>query len=150
MQKDSSHRKFLLAAVLILWLVACDSAESTSLRQQQATTNAIQNLGANVYAANCASCHGANLEGQPDWKTPNPDGTWRAPPHDDSGHTWHHPDEYILDRIINGTSGLEPNMRALSNMPAYGEILSDDQITAVLAYNKGQWSTRVQEMQSQR
>ena len=24
--------------------------------------------GADIYATNCASCHGAKLEGQPDWK----------------------------------------------------------------------------------
>ncbi|WP_370644306.1 c-type cytochrome [Ruegeria sp. SCSIO 43209] len=35
--------------------------------------------GAVLYAENCASCHGANLEGQQDWQTPDPDGVLRAP-----------------------------------------------------------------------
>ncbi len=49
-------------------------------------------LGRTVYAEHCAECHGKNLEGEPDWRTPKADGTLPAPPHDDSGHTWHHGD----------------------------------------------------------
>src|SRR5262245_54008972 len=47
--------------------------------------------GEAVYAAQCARCHGANLEGQPNWRVPLPNGRLPAPPHDASGHTWHHP-----------------------------------------------------------
>jgi len=54
-------------------------------------------LGASVYRDHCASCHGANLEGQPDWKSRKPDGRFPAPPHDETGHTWHHPDETLFD-----------------------------------------------------
>ena len=39
-------------------------------------------LGQQLYAANCASCHGANLEGQPDWRRRNENGRMPAPPHD--------------------------------------------------------------------
>src|SRR4051812_48817691 len=48
-----------------------------------------------VYAQHCASCHGANLEGQPDWQHRMPNGRWPAPPHDATGHTWHHPDKVL-------------------------------------------------------
>src|SRR5204863_80186 len=40
-------------------------------------------LGANVYAQNCAACHGAKLEGQPDWRRRLPNGRLPAPPHDE-------------------------------------------------------------------
>ena len=140
----------LAITLLFLLIAACNSAESTTLREQQATTDATLELGATVYAASCASCHGVNLEGQPDWKTPNPDGTWKAPPHNDDGHTWHHSDDYLIDRIVNGTNNLDANMQQNSNMPAYGDILSDEEINAVLAFIKSEWSPRVQEMQSQR
>lgn len=46
--------------------------------------------GRGLYAANCASCHGANLEGQPDWMKRLPSGRLPAPPHDEAGHAWHH------------------------------------------------------------
>ncbi|WP_410054131.1 c-type cytochrome [Cupriavidus sp. BIC8F] len=43
--------------------------------------------GKPVYASHCAACHGANLEGQPDWRNRRPNGRLAAPPHDPSGHT---------------------------------------------------------------
>ena len=107
-------------------------------------------LGKIVYAENCASCHGENLEGQENWKEQNEDGTFKAPPHDEDGHTWHHNDEYLLDRIRYGVQELDPSMQAQSNMPAYSETLSDEEIDAVLGYIKSTWPTSIQELQSQR
>jgi hypothetical protein len=40
-----------------------------------------------VYAEQCASCHGTNLEGQPNWRHRLPNGRMPAPPHDATGHT---------------------------------------------------------------
>ena len=45
--------------------------------------------GFNNYQEYCASCHGVNLEGQANWRSRNQDGTLPAPPHDETGHTWH-------------------------------------------------------------
>lgn len=53
-------------------------------------------LGAKVYAENCAACHGAKLEGQPSWREKLPSGRMPAPPHDESGYTWHHTDEVLF------------------------------------------------------
>lgn len=52
--------------------------------------------GKEVYAVSCAACHGANREGQANWRSRKQDGRMPAPPHDDSGHTWHHPDEILF------------------------------------------------------
>ncbi len=142
-------RGFLLG-LFIVALLSCNSAETSTNSDQQSTIDGTLELGATVYASNCASCHGVNLEGEPDWRTPNPDGTWKAPPHNDDGHTWHHPDAYIIDRIVHGTNNLDVAMQQNSNMPAYGDVLSDKEIDAVLAFIKSQWSSRVQEMQRQR
>ena len=74
--------------------------------------------GARIYAQYCAACHGGNLQGEPNWQTANEDGSLPAPPHDASGHTWHHPDE-LLFRITKYGTGKALGMESLvSNMPA--------------------------------
>jgi len=95
--------------------------------------------GAEIYAQNCASCHGADLEGEPDWQTDNTDRTLKAPPHNETGHTWHHADELLFRVTKYGTAkaiGLE-NFK--SNMPAFEGTLSDAEIIAVFSWIKDQW-----------
>ena len=53
-------------------------------------------LGQKIYLQNCASCHGVKLEGQKNWQTRDDEGYLLAPPHDETGHTWHHTDEYLF------------------------------------------------------
>lgn len=98
--------------------------------------------GKAVYAQFCASCHGANLEGQPNWKEPLADGSLPAPPHDSTGHTWHHPDELLLDITANGG---DPKYN--SKMPAFQDQLSSEQIVAVLEFIKSQWGREEREYQ---
>lgn len=104
--------------------------------------------GKEVYMQYCASCHGANLEGQPEWRKRLPNGRLPAPPHDESGHTWHHADAVLVDIVKNS---LVPGRTApagyQTDMPAYGETLSDEDITAVLAYIKSSWPPQALEMQ---
>ena len=98
--------------------------------------------GKAVYGQHCASCHGAKLEGQPTWRTRKPDGRLPAPPHDETGHTWHHPDAHLF-RITKG--GLKPPLAPPgyeSDMPAYAGILTDEDIWSVLAYIKSTWPER--------
>jgi mono/diheme cytochrome c family protein len=101
-----------------------------------------------LYDQHCASCHGMNLEGQPDWKTRLPNGRLPAPPHDETGHTWHHDDQTLVNLVRNG---LAPYAGASyqSDMPAFGEVLTDEQIRDVLAYIKSRWPARIQEAQAQ-
>lgn len=105
--------------------------------------------GEEVYNTYCAACHGFDLEGEANWQQPNADGSFRAPPHDETGHTWHHNDSYLIESIRLGGVRLEPNI-GVSAMPAYDDVLSDAQITAVLAYIKSQWPTEILEAQSTR
>lgn len=94
-------------------------------------------LGSNVYGEYCATCHGAGLEGQPNWRSPLPNGRLPAPPHDASGHTWHHSDGELTTIIRSGLAGLVSG--AESDMPAYEGILADEEIAAVLAFIKSYW-----------
>lgn len=105
-------------------------------------------LGATVYAQHCAACHGVELEGQPDWKSQNEDGTFKAPPHSADGHTWHHADSQLIEAIqLGGARFANMNVGGTSPMPAYTEILSDAEITAVLTYIKSTWPEDVRQMQ---
>jgi mono/diheme cytochrome c family protein len=99
--------------------------------------------GKPLYDAHCAACHGANLEGQPNWKSRLPSGRMPAPPHDDSGHTWHHANVVLFELIKFGLK--PPNAPAgyQSDMPAFGGSLSDEQIWNVLAFIQSRWSDRV-------
>lgn len=103
--------------------------------------------GQELYAENCASCHGANLEGQPDWKRRLPNGRMPAPPHDASGHTWHHPDQDLFLITREGVDAIVPGYE--SDMPAFRDILTDDEIRAVLAYIKNTWPERERQFQTE-
>jgi mono/diheme cytochrome c family protein len=98
--------------------------------------------GQKIYAQHCAACHGAKLEGQPNWQRRLPNGKMPAPPHDESGHTWHHPDELLFGITKHGMVPPYAPPGYQSDMPAFGSILSDDQIRAVLAYIESHWITR--------
>lgn len=105
-------------------------------------------LGRQVYAANCASCHGANLEGQPNWQQDLPTGGRPAPPHDATGHTWHHDDQSLFTTVKYGGQATAPEGYR-SNMPALDNRLSDNEIWAALAFIKSTWPPDVQAAQRQ-
>lgn len=103
--------------------------------------------GKAVYDTNCASCHGAKLEGQPDWRRRLDTGRMPAPPHDESGHTWHHPDADLVKIIKSGLDAVVPGYE--SDMPAFGGTLSNAEITDVLAYIKSTWPDRQRDFQAE-
>ncbi|WP_370224729.1 c-type cytochrome [Pararhodobacter marinus] len=94
-----------------------------------------------LYDTHCASCHGADLRGQPGWQRPGPDGRLPAPPHDASGHTWHH-DDALLFRITRDGSAAVVGGGYESDMPGFGGLLSDGEIRAVLAFIRSTWPER--------
>ena len=135
-----------LAIVPLLWL-----SISRRLNVPKADPNNAQQiaLGQQVYVAQCAKCHGANLEGQANWKMPLPDGSMPAPPHDESGHTWHHPDLYLFNVVKQGGQASSPPGYK-NAMPAFGDKLSDEEIWAVTAYIKSTWPLETQAAQKER
>ena len=92
--------------------------------------------GKAIYEEHCAACHGPNGEGQPNWRERKADGSLPAPPHDSSGHTWHHADEVLIEIITNGQPAF-----AQSQMPVYKDILTDEEIAAGLEYLKSWWGS---------
>ena len=98
--------------------------------------------GAALYAENCASCHGADLASAPDWKTRDADGYLPAPPHDETGHTWHHADAQLLEIVMHGTEALVGGDYK-SNMSGFADVLSRDEIVDIMAYIKSTWPAEV-------
>lgn len=102
--------------------------------------------GAGLYAIHCAQCHGANLQGEADWRTRRPDGQLPAPPHDASGHTWHHSDEHLFGITKHGMARYAPPDYK-SAMPSYVGKLSDAEIRAVIAFIKSTWPEPIRRRQ---
>lgn len=135
------HRILTIASTLIL-LAGCGQKPGAAGIDPGDTARVAR--GKEVYAASCAACHGTNLEGQANWRSRKTDGRMPAPPHDDSGHTWHHPDEILFgitrEGLVPGKYG-PPGY--VSDMPAFGGILNDADIAAVLSYIQSRWSPQV-------
>lgn len=102
--------------------------------------------GKTIYATHCTACHGADLKGQPNWRVKNADGTLPAPPHDASGHTWHHNDQLLFDYTKHGGQALAP-AGFKSAMPAFRGVLTDDDIWAALSFIKSSWPAEIQARQ---
>lgn len=148
---------YLLLSILILLLIvsACASLsesfnpiDENGIILPAPPDSAVYKQGKQIYEATCASCHGINGEGQfPDAPLKRDEtGRYGAPPHNDSGHTWHHDDDLILQIINEGGMG-EPTQ--FYPMPTFAETLSTDDKIAVVSYIKTMWSEENQIAQYQ-
>ncbi len=106
------------------------------------------NLGRKLYGENCAACHGAELEGQANWRARDSNGLLPAPPHDETGHTWHHSDQQLFEITKRGTAALVGSNYQTAMGP-FAEVLSDDEIRAVLAYLKSRWPENIRTRQAE-
>jgi mono/diheme cytochrome c family protein len=98
--------------------------------------------GQELYAQHCASCHGDDMTGEADWRMPDAEGYFPAPPHDETGHTWHHADAQLFTITKHGTEAVVGGDYK-SRMTGFGEVLTDAEILSVLAYIKSTWPPRV-------
>jgi mono/diheme cytochrome c family protein len=135
------ERSLLIAMMLVL--AGCEQASSgfEDSRADPGDAGRVA-LGERVYAQHCASCHGAKLEGQPNWRSRLPNGRLPAPPHDETGHTWHHADALLFAITKQGLVPPYAPAGYESDMPAFGRTLSDDESWAVLAFIKSRWTSR--------
>ena len=133
---------FSAAVALMIAAAACEGGGEPS-----APTATASHPGQANYATHCASCHGVGGEGQPNWFQPGPDGLLPAPPHDDSGHTWHHGDGYLF-RVTKrgGAAFMMPGQP--SGMPGFDTAMTDREIIEVLEYIKGFWGEDEREFQA--
>jgi len=130
--------RFKLACIAGLGLAVGPLAFAGEMAQSEA-------LGRDLYALHCASCHGANLEGQPNGcgachrggsrrrrtTRPGTPGIIR-----------------MLFRIVKEGTAAVVGQGYESEMPAFAGILSDQQIRDVLAFIKSTWSERERAFQA--
>ncbi len=138
------HVDTWLSSVLLVYIAAVltwAALRPPAAERIDADSPALVAWGKTVYATHCAACHGAQLQGQPDWRRPGPDGRLPAPPHDESGHTWHHADRELIRVVQRGlVAGEDRPPDYQGNMPAFAAALSDAEIVAVLSFIKSSWS----------
>lgn len=148
-----SARWAAAAALLALAIAACNGESSPSARpespavQEAAPTATPSHPGQQNYVTHCAACHGVNGEGQPNWIIPGPDGLLPAPPHDNTGHTWHHGDGYLFQVTKRGGLAFAMPGRP-SAMPGFDTQMTDREIVDVLEYIKRFWGRGEREFQA--
>ena len=135
-------------AVAAVWALFGGSGDGPAGSRADAGDAELVAAGRRIYAEACASCHGAALEGQSNWRRRAADGRLPAPPHDASGHSWHHDDQTLFAVTKHGPAAIA-GAGYSSDMPAFGQTLSDGDIWAVLAYIKSTWPGDVQAKQMQ-
>lgn len=131
-------RMALAAASVLAMTTAVASAETFFLPDDKDFIG----LGSVIYQSECAACHGAKLEGEPDWRQRKANGRMPAPPHDETGHTWHHSERQLFDITKYGLQKFAGEDYQ-TDMPAYAEKLTDAEIIAVLSYIKSTWPAEI-------
>lgn len=128
------------------WTAGAVAATPRAATGNVAATATPAHPGQANYVTHCAACHGLSGEGQANWFQPGPDGLLPAPPHDSSGHTWHHGDGYLF-RVTKrgGQAFMMPGQT--SAMPGFDMVMTDQEIVDVLEYIKRFWGPDEREFQ---
>lgn len=133
----------LSTTLIVIWLV-----EQGVHPRMDGNDAAQVEFGRRIYAKACASCHGASLEGQLSWQKRLPNGRLPAPPLDASGRVWRHTDR-VLFEITKAGPAVYPK-GYLTDMPAFRQRLTDDEIAAALAFIKSTWPADIRARQTWR
>lgn len=149
---DQPYRKLAIKSGLYIVLAVGVAVGIAVLVNIFLRDDAAVTRGRLLYATNCASCHGEDLEGQPDWQSPGSDGRFPAPPHDATGHTWHHSDDDLIAYITLGGEEALAQMGVSfdSGMPGFSEVLSGNEVQDILTYLKSRWPEKERAFQATR
>ena len=145
------HMKNIAHTMAFVFAVSYFSVTHADTQQPRADPDnpEIVKQGKKVYMRFCSLCHGRNLEGQKNWRVRKPDGKLPAPPHNETGHTWHHSDVALFEITKFGLIPPHAPEGYKSDMPAWKDTLSDTDIWAVLSFIKSQWPEKEKKYQQQ-
>ena len=93
--------------------------------------------GADVFAQQCAACHGKLGQGNFTWRQRGADGKFPPPPVNGTGHAWHHPFRALGSQIKFGAPG------GSGSMPGFAQTLSDQDVTDVIGWFQDKWSDEI-------
>ncbi|MGI9400842.1 MAG: c-type cytochrome [Rhizobiaceae bacterium] len=145
----TNHRRTLIAAVCLALLIgvyfAWNPSETPRVGLFLPDDQQMVAQGKVIYTEQCASCHGDNLEGEQNWRQPKANGRMPAPPHDETGHTWHHSDQQLFKITKFGLASMTKLKDYQTDMPIYEDVLTDEEIIAVLSFIKAQWNNKIRE-----
>jgi len=148
MKRNTCKMLLPLLGVFIGSVLASEGTDGIRI-DLEADDLVVVQAGEKIYQTNCASCHGKYLEGQPDWRIRDANGFLPAPPHDATGHTWHHADDLLFEIVKYGPSVVIGDDEYKTTMPVYKDILSDEDIVAVLSFIKNTWPEEQRDWQDQ-
>ena len=134
----------VVLALAVLLLAGCSREPEPPFRLRPDDV-AVLAQGKKVYDAQCAACHGAQLQGQRNWRERDATGRLPAPPHDATGHTWHHPDEVLFNITKFGVAKAANLKDYNTAMPVYENVLTDAEIVAVLSFIKANWPPAIRQ-----
>ncbi|MHA7878250.1 MAG: c-type cytochrome [Saccharospirillum sp.] len=103
-------------------------------------STAMAESGQATFAQYCAACHGERAEATPNWRTLDSNGHYPPPPLNGSAHAWHHP---LADLVMVIDQGGAPFGGV---MPAWGEVLSEQDMINVIASFQSYWSDEIYAM----
>ncbi len=93
--------------------------------------------GEQLYKQHCASCHGAKAEGNSEWRKALAEGKYLPLPLNGTGREWHSSRNELHNHIKYGSKF------GKGNMPPFQNVLTDAQITAVIAWFQSLWSDQL-------
>ena len=138
-----SKGRFVAISILIAIFMAAskiyyDRSQVDRLVFIDKTSQAQNSLGKELYQANCAFCHGDELQGQPHWDKKYIEGKRPAPPLNASGNIALLSNRELFEITKYGGQPFAPP-GYINEMPAFEMLLKDSQIWAILAFLRAEF-----------
>jgi mono/diheme cytochrome c family protein len=145
--EEKNVRKYPILICILSGLAACSDQDSRETLNQQAQARQVSVMrnqdaaqiqrGRKLFVQNCATCHGNDAQGAPNWSQADAKGKYPPPPLNGTGHAWHHPKRALMTTIKYGTARLG------GSMPAWQGRLSEQDINDIIAWFQSQWPDEI-------